>query len=117
MLTKEDLKIGQYVKYIYGTYCEIIESINSQYAYTNMKNRIYPKDYKYYFALTEQEAKGHIVYSLNSELKDLLANLKDFEKEVFNLSNLPYFTVDTEEIENDLKDIMDRFEEVLKELK
>lgn len=116
MITKENLKVGQYVKCIYGKYVEFIENVNSQYAYTNLKNRIYPKDYNEYFVLTEQEAKAYFVHSLNDELQDLLSNLEDFQKEVYNLSNLPYFTIDTEELEEDLEDIIARAKEVLEEL-
>ena len=115
MLNKENLKVGQYVKSIYHKYIEIIESVNSQYAYTNFKNRIYPKDYNEYFILTEQEAKASLVHSLNDELQDLLSNVQDLQKEVYNLANLPYITVDTDEVEEDLKDIVIRINEVLEE--
>ena len=90
MITKKDLIVGQYVKYMYGSYVEVIESVNSQYAYTDLKNRIYPKDYDKYFVITEEEAKASLVHSLNNEIQDLLLNLQDFKKEVYNLSNLPY---------------------------
>ena len=116
MITKEDLKIGQYVKCIYGKYIEFIESVNSQYAYTNLKNRIYPKDYNNYIALSNEEVKALNVYSLNDELQDLLSNLEDFQKEVYNLSNLPYFTIDTEDLEEDLEDIITRTKEILEEM-
>lgn len=116
MITKEDLKVGQYVKCIYGSSFEIIESVNSQYAYTNLKNRIYPKDYNEYFVLTEQEAKAYLVHSLNDEIVDLLSNLEDLQKEVYNLANLPYLTIDTEELEEDLEDIIARTKEILEEL-
>ena len=116
MITKEDLKVGQYVKSIYGGYVEIIESVNSQYAYTNLTSRIYPKDSNKYFALTEQEAKAYLVYSLNDELQDLLSNLQDFQEKIYELPNLPYFIIDTEELEEDLKDIITRINEVLEEV-
>lgn len=116
MITKNDLIVGQYVKCIYGSYVEIIESVNSQYAYTNLKNRIYPKDYNEYFVLTEEEAKAHYVRNLNEEIQSLLLNLQNFKKEVYNLSNLPYLTIDTEELEEDLEDIIIRTKEVLEEV-
>lgn len=116
MITKEDLKVGQYVKCIYDEYVEFIESVNSQYAYTNLKNRIYPKDYNDYITLSNEEVKALSVHSLNDELQDLLSNLQDFKEEVCNLPNLPYLTINTEELEEDLEDIIDRTKEALEEI-
>lgn len=116
MITKEDLKVGQYVKCIYSNYVEFIESVNSQYAYTNLKHRIYPKDYNDYITLSNEEVKALNVHSLNDELQDLLSNLQDFKEEVCNLPNLPYFTINTEELEEDLENIIIRTKEILEEL-
>ena len=117
MLNKEDIKVGQYVKWISGFRCSIeyIVSVNSQYAYTNLKTRIYPKDYIYYIALSNEEVKAESIHYLNDEIQDLLSNIKDLQKEVYNLTNLPYITIDTDEVEEDLKNIVDRINEVLKE--
>ena len=115
MTSKEDLKVGQYVKNIYRSYVEYIVSINSQYAYTNKSNRIYPKDYYDYIVLTNEEVKAYSVHYLNEEIKDLLDNLNDLKNEVYNLPNLPYFTIDTDEIETDLDDIVRKINEVLEE--
>lgn len=117
MLNKEDIKEGQYVKWIGGFRCGIehIVSVNSKYAYTNKRTRIYPKDYKDYIALSDEEVTAESVHCLNDEIQDLLSNIKDLQKEVYNLANLPYITIDTDEVEEDLKDIVDRINEVLEE--
>lgn len=115
MLNKEDIKIGQYVKYI-GTYkgsVEHIVKVNSKYAYTNVGTRIYPRDYICYIALSNEEVKAESIHYLNDEIQDLLSNLEDLQEQVHNLTNLPYITVDTDEVEEDLKDIVDRINEVL----
>lgn len=116
ILIKEDLKVGQYIRSIYSKNIEIIESVNSQYAYTNFKNRIYPKDYKYFFVLTEQDVKASLVHSLNIELENLLFNIQGLQEEVDNLANLPYITINTDEIEEDLKDIIIKISELLEEI-
>lgn len=115
MLNKEDIKVGQYVKYIYSNNIEIIESVNSQYAYTNLKTRIYPKDYINYIALSNEEVKAESIHCLNDEIQDLLSNIKDLQEEVYNLSNLPYITIDNDKVKEDLEDIVDRINEVLRE--
>ena len=117
MLNKEDIKVGQYVKWIGGFRCSIehIVSVNSQYAYTNLKTRIYPKDYKDYIALSDEEVKAESIHCLNDEIQDLLSNIEDLQEQVHNLANLPYITIDTDEVEEDLKDIVDRINEVLEE--
>ena len=117
MLNEKDIKVGQYVKWIGGFRCSIehIVSVNSQYAYTNKRTRIYPKDYKDYIALSDEGVTAESVHCLNDEIQDLLSNIKDLQKEVYNLANLPYITIDTDEVEEDLKDIVDRINEVLEE--
>ena len=115
MISKEDLKVGQYVKNIYSKYVEYIVSVNSKYAYTNISTRIYPKDYYRYIAITNEEMRADLIHSLNEEIKDLLDNLNDLKDEVHNLPNLPYFTVNTDEIEEDLEDVVIRINEVLEE--
>ena len=117
MLNEKDIKVGQYVKSVgrYSSYIEHIVSVNSQYAYTNLKNRIYPKDYIDYIALSNEEVKAESIHCLNDEIQDLLSNIEDLQKEVYNLANLPYITVNTDEVEEDLKDIVDRINEVLEE--
>lgn len=116
MITKKDLIVGQYVKCIYGKYVEFIESVNSQYAYTNLKHRIYPKDYNDYITLSNEEVKALNVHYLNDELQDLLSNLQYFKEEVCNLSNLPYFTINTEELEEDWKKDIDAIKQALDRL-
>ena len=128
MLNKEDIKVGQYVKRIsdifkynlenFGIFkpgIEYIVSVNSQYAYTNLKNRIYPKDYKEYIALSDEEVKAESIHCLNDEVKNLLSNIKNLHKEIYILANSPYITIDADEMKEDLKDIVDRINEVLEE--
>ena len=116
MLNKEDLKVGQYIKWV-GRYSrasiEYIVSVNSQYAYTNLKTRIYPKDYIDYIALSNEEVKAESIHCLNDEIQDLLSNIEDLQEHVHNLANLPYITIDTDEVEEDLKNIVERINEVL----
>lgn len=117
MLNKEDIKVGQYVKWIGGFKCSIehIVSVNSQYAYTNRKTRIYPKDYIYYIALSNEEVKAESIHYLNDEIQDLLSNIKDLQEQVHNLANLPYITIDTDEVEQDLGCPLDVVFKALKE--
>lgn len=118
MLNEKDIKVGQYVKWV-GRYSsgsiEYIVSVNSQYAYTNLKTRIYPKDYIDYIALSDEEVTAESIHCLNDEIQNLLSNIINLQKTVHNLSDLPYITIDTDEVEEDLKDIVDRINEVLRD--
>lgn len=113
MLSKEDIKVGQYVKGINHYLIERIVSVNSQYAYTNIRSRIYPKDYKEYIALSDEDVKSLLIKDLNVEIKDLIDNIKDLKNEVDTLSNIPYVEIDDEGLAEDLENIIERINRML----
>lgn len=121
MLTNDDIKIGQYVKNVYSAnnIAECIVSINSQYAYTNCKNRIYPKNYYDYYAITPEDAKATVIHGLNNEITSLIKNINNLGITLYELEDTPYLTcgIDSSSLNDDIKDIINKASDILNNIK
>ena len=108
-----DLKPGDYVISYLDDRVEVIESVNSQYAYTSLKNRIYPKDKKYWFQLTEREAKARVARDYNNEVLRMRTELEELASIIHKINNNNYVHIDTDSIEDEISYLLDSIKEDL----
>ena len=116
MIKLEDLKVGDYVGYLYGDDVFIVKKINKKSFTTTIGLTIYEFDFKHYFIITEEEARASVVHKYNQELKELNENLKSLEKnkDIISLFTTKY-PMDTEAIEEKINDILDNIKEKLED--
>lgn len=114
MIKLEDLKVGDYVGYLYGDDVFIVKKINIKSFTTTIGLTIYEFDFKHYFIITEEEARASTIHNLNEELKELNENLKSLEKnkDIISLFTTKY-PMDTEVIEEKINGILDKIKEKL----
>ena len=60
MIKLEDLKVGDYVGYLYGDEVLIVKKINKKSFTTTIGLTIYESEFKHYFVITEEEAREYI---------------------------------------------------------
>ena len=119
MIKLEDLKVGDYIKSLYNNTILIVDRINKKsFTTTRRCMTIYESEFKQYFVITEEEARASIIHSYNEELKRLNKNLVDTIENVNNYSfDNPYYSVDTEKIERDIIDLLEKIREELEDEK
>ena len=115
MIKLEDLKVGDYVGYLYGNEVLIVKKINIKSFTTTIGLTIYESEFKHYFIITEDEARASAIHDLNYELKELNENLKELQETLntFNFDN-QYYEINTEALDNKINGILDKIKEKLK---
>ena len=114
MIKLEDLKVGDYVGWIWSNDVEIVKKINKKSFTTTTGSTIYELQFQHYFVLTEDEARASIIHKYNQELKELNENLKSLEMSLdFLLKINPYYEVNTEAIEDKINGILEKIKEKL----
>ena len=114
MIKLEDLKVGDYVGWIWSNDVEIVKKINKKSFTTTTGLTIYELQFQHYFVLTEDEARASIIHKYNQELKELNENLKSLEMSLdFLLKINPYYEVNTEVIEDKINGILEKIKEKL----
>lgn len=114
MIKLEDLKVGDYVGYLYGDDVFIVKKINIKSFTTTIGLTIYEFDFKHYFIITEEEARASVVHKYNNELNALNENLKELQ-ETFNTFNFDnqYYEINTEALDNKINGILEKIKEKL----
>lgn len=112
MIKLEDLKVGDYVGYLYGDEVLIVKKINIKSFTTTIGLTIYEFDFKHYYVMTEEEARASVIHKYNQELKELNENLKSLEKnkDIISLFTTKY-PMDTEALDNKINGILDKIKE------
>lgn len=116
MVKLKDLKVGDYIKFLYDDNISIVDKINKKSFTTTRGFTIYESEFKHYFIITEDEARATAIHKYNEELKTLNKNIKELQENLDNISlDNPYYTIDTQAIEVEINDILEIIKEVLKE--
>ena len=114
MIRLKDLKVGDYVKSLYNDSIIIVDKINKKAFTTRRDGTIYESEFENYFVITEEEARANAIHYYNKELKELNKHLKELQE---NLNTIPldnpYYTIDTQAIEEGINDILENIKEVL----
>ncbi len=114
MIKLEDLKVGDYVGYIYSDNVVIVKKINKKSFTTTLGVTIYENEFRNCFVLTEDEARASFFYKCNEELKDLNNHLKYLKGILDMLSSInANYTINTEVIEEKINGILDKIKERL----
>ena len=114
MIQLKDLKVGNYIKWLYDNNILIVDKINKKSFTTTRGVTIFEKEFKHYFVITEEEARANIIHKYNNELKNLNSNLEELICKLNDYSyDNRYFTIDTELLEEDIKDLLEDIKEVL----
>lgn len=114
MIKLEDLKVGDYVGWIWGNDVEIVKKINKKSFTTTTGLTVHELEFQHYFIITEDEARASAIHNLNQELKELNNNLKSLEMSFDFISKInPCYEVNTEAIENKINDILEKIKEKL----
>ena len=114
MIKLEDLKVGDYVGWIWSNDVVIVKKINKKSFTTTTGLTIYELQFQHYFVLTEDEARASIIHNYNQELKELNENLKSLKMSLdFLLKINPYYEVNTEAIEDKINGILEKIKEKL----
>ena len=114
MIKLEDLKVGDYVGYLYGDDVLIVKKINKKSFTTTIGLTIYENDFKHYFIITKEEARASVVHKYNQELKELNELLKKLQEDIntFNFDN-QYYEINTEALDNKINGILEKIKEKL----
>ena len=114
MIKLEDLKVGDYVGCLYVNIVDIVKKINKKSFTTATGETIYEREFKEFFVLTEDEARASVFHNYNNELNALNKNLKELQEDLnkFNFDN-QYYEINTEALDNKIKDILDKIKEKL----
>ena len=114
MIKLEDLKVGDYVGYIYSDAVVIVKKINKKSFTTTTGLTIYENEFKDCFVITEEQARASAIHNLNEELKEMNELLKKLQEDfdTFNFDN-QYYEINTEALDNKINDILDRIKEKL----
>ena len=113
MIKLEDLKVGDYVGWIWSNDVVIVKKINKKSFTTTTGLTIYELQFQHYFVLTEDEARASIIHNYNQELKELNENLKSLKMSLdFLLEINPYYEVNTEAIEDKINGILEKIKEL-----
>ena len=116
MIKLKDLKVGNYVKYLYSDNISIVQKINKKSFTTTTGLTIYENEFKEFFVITEEEARASVVHKYNHELKVLNEHLKELQEDLntFNSNNLDY-EINTEVIEKAINGILEKIKEKLED--
>lgn len=115
MIKLKDLKVGDYVKFLYGNIIMIVNKINKRSFTTKSNGTIYESEFEEYFVITEEEARASTIRSYNKELKELNKNLKELQENVNTISSdNRYYKIYTQAIEEGINDILENIREELK---
>ena len=116
MIKLKDLKVGDYVKSLYYDSIIIVDKINKKSFTTRRDGTIYESEFENYFVITEEEARASDVHMYNQELKELNRNLKELQDNLYKITlDNPYYTIDTEAIDNKITNILEDIKEELKD--
>ena len=114
MIRLKDLKVGDYVKFLYNDRIIIVDKINKKSFTTRRDGTIYESEFENYFVITEKEARANVIHYYNKELNELNKHLKELQE---NLNTIPldnpYYTIDTQAIEEEINDILENIKEEL----
>lgn len=114
MIKLEDLKVGDYVKFLYTDIIAVVQKINKRSFTTTTGSTIYESEFRDYFVITEKEARASAIHKYNQELKELDRNLKELQDNLYKITlDNPYYTIDTEAIDNKITDILENIKEEL----
>lgn len=116
MIELKDLKVGDYIKYLYSDTVAIVQKINKKSFTTTTGLTIYKNDFKHYFVITEEEARSSVIHKYNHELKVLNEHLKELQEDLntFN-SNDQDYEINTEVIEKAINGILEKIKEKLED--
>ena len=114
MIKLEELKVGDYVGYIYSDTVVIVKKINTKSFTTTLGITIYENEFRNCFVLTEDEVRASAIHNLNEELKDMDELLKKLQEDfnTFNFDN-QYYEINTEALDNKINGILDKIKEKL----
>ena len=114
MIRLEDLKVGDYVKFLYGDSIMIVDKINKKSFTTKRNGTIYESEFEECFVMTEEEARASAIHDLNYELKELNELLKKLREDIntFNFDN-QYYEINTEALDNKINGILEKIKEKL----
>lgn len=116
MIKLKDLKVGDYVKFLYGDSIMIVDKINKKSFTTKRHGTIYESEFGECFVITEEEARTSTIHSYNKELKELNKNLKELQENVNTISSdNRYYKIYTQAIEEGINDILENIREELKD--
>ena len=116
MIKLEDLKVGDYVGCLWSDYVGIVKKINKKSFTTSRRLTIYESEFKDWFVTTEEEARARVIYNYNKELKELNKHLKELQENLNAISlNNPYYTIDSQLIEEKINDLLENIKEELKD--
>lgn len=116
MIKLEDLKVGDYVKFLHSDVIGVVQKINKKSFTTTTGSTIYESEFKHYFVITEEEARASDVHMYNQELKELNRNLKELQSNLYTITlDNPYYTIDTEAIDAKITNILEDIKEELKD--
>lgn len=108
MIKLEDLKVGDYVKYLHSDIIDVVQKINKRSFTTTTGSTIYESEFKHYFVITEEEARASIIHDYNEDLKELNKHLKELLDNLELIYGVnPYYTIDTQAIEEKINDIIE----------
>ena len=110
MIKLEDLKVGDYVKFLHSDVIGVVQKINKKSFTTTTGSTIYESEFKHYFVITEEEARASDVHMYNQELKELNENLKSLH---ILLKIFQQYEVNTEALDNKINGILDNIKEKL----
>ena len=115
MIKLKDLKVGDYVKFLYGNIIMIVNKINKRSFTTKSNGTIYESEFEEYFVITEEEARASTIRRYNNELKELNKNLKELQENVNKISSdNRYYKIYTQTIEEEINYILENIREELK---
>ena len=114
MIKLEDLKVGDYVKYLHSDIMDVVQKINKRSFTTTTGSTIYESEFKHYFVITEEEARASVIHDYKEELKELNKNLNEL-KEILDNTCLrnSWYTIDTQAIEEKINDLLESIREEL----
>ena len=116
MIRLKDLKVGDYIKFLYDDSIMIVNKINKNSFTTARGGTVYKSGFEYCFVITEEEARASIIHDYNKELKELNKHLKELQE---NLNTIPldnpYYIIDAQAIEEEINDILENIKEVLED--
>ena len=114
MIKLENLKVGDYVKYLYCDCVSVVGKINKRSFTTTTNITIYESEFKDCFVITEDEARASAIHNLNEELKEMNELLKKLQEDfdTFNFDN-QYYEINTEALDNKINGILEKIKEKL----
>ena len=114
MIKLEDLKVGDYVNYLYCDRVRVVGKINKRSFTTTENITIYASEFKDWFVITEDEARASAIHNLNEELKEMNELLKKLQEDfdTFNFDN-QYYEINTEALDNKINGILEKIKEKL----